>query len=42
LAAGELISTGRRDIKVLNRKGLERAAGGFYGVPEAEYRRMMQ
>jgi len=41
LAAEGLISTQRRDIKILNRKGLEKAAGSFYGVPEAEYRRLM-
>jgi hypothetical protein len=41
LVAEDLISTHRRDIKVLNRKGLERAAGAFYGVPEAEYRRLI-
>jgi hypothetical protein len=41
LAAEELISIGRRQIKLLDRKGLERTAGVYYGVPEAEYRRLM-
>lgn len=41
LAAEDLISVRRRDIKVLHRKGLERVAGAFYGVPEAEYRRLV-
>jgi hypothetical protein len=41
LAAEDLVSIGRRRIKVLNRKGLERAAGVYYGIPEAEYRRLM-
>ena len=29
-------------IVVRNRKGLEKIAGSFYGVPEAEYRRLMR
>jgi CRP-like cAMP-binding protein len=36
-----LISYARGQIKVLNRKGLERTAGDAYGVPEAEYRRLI-
>jgi hypothetical protein len=36
-----LIAAQRGQITVLNRKGLEKAAGNFYGVPEAEYRRLM-
>ena len=31
----------RGQIPVKNRKGLERAAGKAYGVPEAEYRRLI-
>jgi CRP-like cAMP-binding protein len=37
-----LISYGRGQIAVKDRKGLERAAGGAYGVPEAEYRRLIR
>jgi hypothetical protein len=40
LAKQRLIKTGRGEIVVLNRRGLERAAGALYGVPEAEYRRL--
>jgi hypothetical protein len=40
LAAEDLISIGRRHIKILNRKGLERIAGVYYGASEAEYRRL--
>src|SRR4029079_795417 len=36
----KLISTSRSYITLLNRKGLEKVAGNFYGVPEAEYRRL--
>ena len=36
-----LISYGRGQITVKDRKGLERAAGEAYGVPEAEYRRLI-
>jgi CRP-like cAMP-binding protein len=35
-----LIACGWREITVLNRKGLEKLAGHFYGIPEAEYRRL--
>jgi CRP-like cAMP-binding protein len=34
-----LIHSTRGEVRILDRKGLERAAGGFYGVPEAEYAR---
>jgi CRP-like cAMP-binding protein len=37
----KLIETGRNQIVVLNRKGIERAAGSSYGVPEKEYRRLI-
>jgi CRP-like cAMP-binding protein len=36
-----LISYGRGHITVTNRKGMERTAGGAYGTPEAEYRRLI-
>ena len=36
-----LISYGRGQIRVKDRKGLQRAAGEAYGVPEAEYRRLI-
>lgn len=35
------VRSGRGAIKILDRKGLERVAGGSYGVPEAEYERLM-
>jgi hypothetical protein len=37
----DLISYARGQITVKNRKGLERAAGATYGIPEAEYRRLI-
>jgi CRP-like cAMP-binding protein len=37
----KLIATGRNKIVVLNRKGIERAAGKSYGTPEKEYRRLI-
>lgn len=37
-----LIRAGRGAIEVLNRKGLIALAGGIYGVPEAEYDRLMR
>jgi CRP-like cAMP-binding protein len=37
----KLIDTGRNQIVVRNRKGLEQAAGKSYGVPEKEYRRLI-
>lgn len=36
-----LISTKRGVVDVLNRGGLEKMAGGLYGVAEAEYRRLL-
>jgi CRP-like cAMP-binding protein len=36
-----LIETGRNQIVVLDRKGIEKAAGYSYGVPEKEYRRLI-
>jgi CRP-like cAMP-binding protein len=37
----DLISYARGQITVKNRKGLERKAGTAYGIPEAEYRRLI-
>jgi len=36
-----LVKAGRGEIAVLDRKGLEAAAGACYGVPESEYRRLL-
>ncbi len=36
-----LISYGRGQIAVKDRKGMERKAGQAYGIPEAEYRRLI-
>ena len=41
LKRDKLIDTARGTIVVLNRRGLEKFAANFYGVPEAEYRRLM-
>ena len=38
----KLIACGWRQITVLDRKGIEKIAGHFYGTPEAEYRRLMR
>ena len=37
----KLIDSGRNQIIVLNRKGIQRRAGASYGVPEKEYRRLV-
>jgi CRP-like cAMP-binding protein len=37
-----LLKSGRGRITVLDRKGLEKIAGGYYGEPEAELRRLMR
>ena len=37
----KLIDTGRNEVVVRNRKGIERMARGSYGVPEKEYRRLI-
>jgi CRP-like cAMP-binding protein len=37
-----LIRASRVRLAVLDRKGLKRAAGGFYGIPEAEYVRLIK
>jgi hypothetical protein len=36
-----LISYARGKITILDRKGMERTAGEAYGIPEAEYRRLI-
>ena len=41
LEGEELIRASRGEIEVLNRRGLERRARPTYGVPEAEYRRLI-
>jgi CRP-like cAMP-binding protein len=41
LTRRRLIKAGRGEIIVLNRAGLERVAGDFYGLPEQEYRRLI-
>lgn len=41
LASQKLISASRGEITVVDRKGIEKVAGHFYGAPEAEYRRLM-
>jgi hypothetical protein len=41
LEAQNLIRSARAQIVVRNRKGIERKAGGFYGAPEAEHRRLI-
>jgi CRP-like cAMP-binding protein len=41
LRGQKLIESARGAIVVLNRKGIERVAGAAYGVPEAEYRRLI-
>jgi CRP-like cAMP-binding protein len=42
LRKGRLIDGARGIVRILNRKGLEKLAGQFYGAPEAEYRRLMK
>jgi CRP-like cAMP-binding protein len=37
----KLIETGRNQIVVLNRNGIEKVAGHSYGIPEKEYRRLI-
>jgi DNA-binding FadR family transcriptional regulator len=37
-----LIDARRGEVIVLDRKGIEASAGACYGVPEAEYRRLMR
>jgi CRP-like cAMP-binding protein len=42
LESRDLIETSRGEIVVHDRKGLEKIAGSFYGVPETEYRRLLR
>jgi len=41
LTRRRLIKPSRGQIEVLNRKGLESVAGGYYGLPEREYQRLL-
>lgn len=41
LARRRLVRSQRGTITILNRKGIETIAGNYYGIPEAEYRRLM-
>ena len=41
LEGANLIKATRGNIRILDRDRLERAAGASYGVPEAEYRRLI-
>jgi hypothetical protein len=36
-----LIATKRGQLTVVDRAGIEKVAGSFYGVPEAELRRLL-
>ena len=36
-----LITTRRGQLTVINRAGIEQVAGSFYGIPEAELKRLM-
>jgi Mn-dependent DtxR family transcriptional regulator len=42
LEDAKLIRCARNQIIVLDRKGIEKIAGSYYGIPEAEYRRLMR
>jgi len=41
LARFNLTKATRGEITILNRRGIERIAGSYYGAPEAEYRRLI-
>ena len=41
LESQKFIRHGRGEVVVLDRKGIQRAAGDFYGTPEAELRRLI-
>ena len=41
LVTRNFITAGRGVVIILNRKGIERAAGDSYGTPEAEFRRLI-
>lgn len=36
-----LVKATRTRVKIMDRDGLRKAANGFYGIPEAEYRRLL-
>lgn len=42
LEGRRVVRPGRGLIEVLDRKGLEKLAGGYYGIPEAEWRRALK
>ena len=42
LAGLNLIKATRGEISILNRRGIEKMAGSYYGAPEAEYRRLVR
>ena len=37
----KLTTAKRGEVTIVNRRGLEKIAGSFYGAPEAEYRRLL-
>jgi CRP-like cAMP-binding protein len=41
LEGQRLFKCGHGEITILNRKGIEKLAGYYYGTPETEYRRLM-
>jgi CRP-like cAMP-binding protein len=41
LESSGLIKASRNQVEILDREGLKRLAAGFYGVPEAEYERLL-
>jgi CRP-like cAMP-binding protein len=41
LESSGLIKSQRGKISVIDREGLEKIAGSYYGVPEAEWQRLM-
>ena len=41
LARLNLTKAARGEITILNRRGVEKIAGNYYGAPEAEYRRLV-
>lgn len=42
LESKALLKSERGSVIIIDRKGLKELAGGYYGVAEAEYRRIMQ
>jgi hypothetical protein len=41
LTRRNLTKATRGEITILNRRGIERIAGSYYGAPEAEYHRLV-